>query len=233
MTESMSSRKTRLRRHELEVYLPDTRGVSISRWGKGNLKLGSNVFTYSKLPGRPEDGGTCPGAGECLDYCYSLRIRSSTPLVWQVYRNNTDNGPSLPLLPDEAALVRLHVTGDFDTVPYIIAWITLIADHPQVQFWGYTRSWRVPELLEALEKLRTLPNIQLLASIDRTSQDLPPATWRRAYVAALGFTPERINTVVRGRMAYVCPEELGRKPDCEHCGYCIRGKHGDVVFLQH
>lgn len=230
---SISDRKVQARRRELEVYLPDTRGVSISRWGKGNLKLGPNVFTYSKLPGRPEDGGTCPGAGECLEYCYSLRIRATTPLVWQVYRMNTDNGPSLPILPDEAALVRLHVTGDFDTVPYIEAWIKLIAEHPQVRFWGYTRSWRVPLLRPVLERLRALPNVQLFASIDRTSQDAPSAIWRRAYVALPGFEPERSNAIVRGRMAYICPEELGRKPNCETCNYCILGKHGDVIFLQH
>jgi hypothetical protein len=230
---SISDCKIKARRCELEVFLPDTRGAFISRWGRGNLKIGPNVFTYSKLPGRPEDGGTCPGARECLEYCYSLRIRATTPLVWQVYKENTLNGPSLPSLPGEAALVRLHVTGDFDTVAYIEAWIALVKKHPDVYFWAYTRSWRVPSLLPALERLRALPNIQLFASIDRTGQDLPPATWRRAYVLPPGPMSEASYVLARGRLAYVCPEEQGRKPNCESCLYCVRGRKGDVAFVQH
>lgn len=230
---STSARKVRLRRNELEVFLPDTRGVFISRWTKGNLKLGPSVYCYSRLPGRPEDGGTCPGAKECLEYCYSLRIRATTPLVWRVYKENTLNGPSLPSLPDEADLVRIHVTGDFDTIPYIESWIKLIKEHPDAAFWSYTRSWRVPELLPALERLRAYRNVQLFASMDRTSEDLPPPSWRRAYVAAPGLILKNLNPIVRGRRAYVCPEEINRKASCEECGYCWAGRKHAVVFLQH
>lgn len=37
--------------HPLTVYLPDTRGVVVSPFGRGNLKIGPGVYTYSRLPG--------------------------------------------------------------------------------------------------------------------------------------------------------------------------------------
>lgn len=72
--------------HPLTVYLPDTRGVQLSRYGMGNLKIGLGVFTYSKLPGSPveiaigactsdqfasfNNQGTCPGSTpECRAIC--------------------------------------------------------------------------------------------------------------------------------------------------------------------
>lgn len=39
----------------LTVYIPDTRGVVLSRYGLGNLKIGPGVHTYSRLPGSPDD----------------------------------------------------------------------------------------------------------------------------------------------------------------------------------
>ena len=98
--------KVDLRKKELEVFLPDTRGVW-SRWGKGNLKLGPNVYTYSMLPGRePLHGGTCPGSSpECLSICYAFKIRA-TPLVWTIYTENTRLGSVLPALPPEETPLR-------------------------------------------------------------------------------------------------------------------------------
>jgi hypothetical protein len=252
---SRTKGKVEAAKRELIVHLPDTRGVTISRWGKGNTKLGMDgVYTFSRLPGRI--GGTCPGATpECQDICYAMRV-IKTPPVWDMWAKNSAFGRELenandPLPPD-AKIVRIHVSGDFDSANYVDEWYYLAKARPDVRFFGYTRSWRVPKLLGALEQLRALPNVQLFASMDKSMDELPPLGWRRAWleddpratkraIREPGPAGQNEGVYVAGLFdsdeldssAYICPEETGRKANCQDCDYCIRGRHGDVIFLLH
>lgn len=263
------NKKLKDAQHALTIRLPDTRGVIISRWGTGNEKLGTDgVYTYSRLPGSPDGRfaaasykagfapntsiGTCPGSTEaCETICYAKRVVNTA--VWDVWKRNSDS-ETLPWeddpLPADAKIVRIHVSGDFTTQSYIEAWIALATRRSEVLFFGYTRSWNVPQLLPGLERFRALPNVQLFASMDG-DMELPPEGWRRAWLeddirAISGggpgdeqglefFLGEGIHNfkAVDGEPVYVCPEETGRKPNCQACGYCIRGTSGDVVFLVH
>lgn len=259
--------KVEAAQHELTVYLPDTRGVTISRWGRGNTKIGMDgVYTYSRLPGRPDgefeahaqakgfapgtSTGTCPGSSiECESICYAKRV-ISTPPVWDIWRINSETdrlpGDEDPL-PDDAKLVRIHVSGDFNSVEYVEEWIRLADSRPEVNFFGYTRSWRVLELLEPLERFRALSNVQLFASMDTSIEELPPQGWRRAWIEndsrcnleGVDMQEEaNSNTLTlepdgQDGVGYVCPEEMGRKPNCQSCMYCVTGQRGDVVFLLH
>jgi len=262
IVETPSAEKVRVRGKELEVMLPDTRGVTFSRYGLGNLKLGPNVYTYSRLPGLPmPHGGTCPGASpECLSICYAFRI---TDPVRQVYEMNTATD-EVPPLPDGAKIVRWHVSGDFNSEAYIFNWIKIVKQHPETKFFGYTRSWRILSLSPALERLRGLSNVQLFASMDTSIEELPPKSWRRSWLntdkrasrggffdltrqVATKFGVARSSSYMPpadgmsghtmrtfdSAVNYLCPEETGRKPNCEACGYCISGKKGDVTFIVH
>jgi hypothetical protein len=93
-----------------------------------------------------------------------------------------NGGVDVPPIPEDARLLRLHVSGDFDTVDYINTWIARLTQRADVTMWCYTRSWRVPELLPALERLRALPNVQMFASMDVSTPELPPKGWRRAWI---------------------------------------------------
>lgn len=257
----------------LTIYLPDTRGVQISRFGKGNAKIGAAVHTYSRLPGLPRKQalgagyadefvavvldryqGTCPGAtDECQAICYAARPVAERGPVAKIWHLNSIS-EDVPLeLPPDCTLLRIHVSGDFTSTQYINNWRRVLEAHPQVTAWAYTRSWRVPSLLPALEALRALPNVQLFASMDSSTLELPPEGWRRAWIdrdLRLSQTPfdgdadgssrnqlvwasaEDRWTDPIGR-SYVCPEETGHKRNCEECGYCFEGKQHDVTFLKH
>ncbi len=202
---------------ELTYHVVDDRRAIRSPWGKGNPKIGAGIYTYSRLPGKR---GTCPGATEeCERLCYSMRFQNNPPL-WQWMIENTVR-QDVPPLPVDAKVVRIHVSGDFDTPEYVCAWIAACKGRPDVLFWAPTRSWRVSYLRPRLEELRALPNVQLFASMDAESPEGPPDGWR---VAWLDMDPGD---------ALVCPEEAGKKDNCEACGYCFRGKRGDVVFPIH
>lgn len=192
--------------------------------GKGNDKIGKNVYTFSTTPGTPESGGTCPGASDwCLAHCYADRLTRypSTSKRWGENLLAVDAG-MMPEIPAKATEFRIHVAGDFDDVAYIHAWRFLAQSRPDVMFWAYTRSWRVNELLPALEKLRALTNVQLFASMDGSILELPPEGWRVAYID----NDERFK-------GYQCPEQTGRKASCSECGYCFKGQRGNVNFKTH
>lgn len=243
------------------VYLPDTRGVELSRYGSGNRKIGFGVFTYSRFAGKVT--GTCPGSSqECEAICYAKRISG---VVRDIYERNLGN--DVPPIPAECQVLRIHISGDFNTPEYVQAWIARLKERPDVTCWAYTRSWRVPELLPHLEELRALPNVQLFASMDPTITELPPVGWRRAWIRRdvphegwpiedrlsphddrVGKTVHNLTATVERMLvdtpalqgstfertpALVCPEETGRKSDCLACGYCFEGKRNDVVFLEH
>ena len=223
----------------LTVFLPDTRGVEISRFGRGNLKIGAGVYTYSRLPGY--DGlGTCPGSSdECEAICYAKRVAGPVKDVW---RGNGED--DVPPIPGDCRLLRIHVSGDFDTKQYVANWIVRLLDRPDVTCWAYTRSWRVPELLPALEGLRALPHVELFASMDSSIEEIPPAGWRIAWIdgdwRADWCPPESVfrctdrnRFTIRLTPTLVCPEETGHKRDCEACRYCFDGRRGDVTFLRH
>lgn len=207
---------------ELTYYVVDDRRAIRSPWGRGNSKIGPRIYTYSRLPGR-YGIGTCPGSTRlCESVCYSLRFQDNLPL-WEWMRENTYR-TGLPPLPSDAKVIRIHVSGDFDTKEYIEAWDRLCCENPKVQFFGYTRSWRIPELLHWLELLKSYANVELFASMDESTPETPPGGWRVAWLGA--HTAPLEGTLW-------CPEEDGTKPNCEACGYCFRGKRGDVLFPIH
>lgn len=242
------------KKRQLTVYLPDTRGVTISPFGIGNLKIGLGVHTYSRLPGFPRfpalglvgeanPNGTCPGATiECLEICYARRPVVENGPVYAMWRKNSETEDVPAELPPDCKVIRLHISGDFTSVHYIESWIDRLTKNPNVKMWAYTRSWRVPELLKALEQLRALPNVQLFASVDSSTPDAEFELikgWRRSWIdgdprqntSPVSFLKNR--TTFDGARSLVCPEETGDKTNCEECRYCFDGKRNDVTFLKH
>jgi hypothetical protein len=158
-------------------------------------------------------------------------------------------------LPPDCTLLRIHVSGDFTSECYILGWRDLIARNPDVKVWAYTRSWRVPALLPALEALRALPNVQIFASMDKSTMEMPPEGWRRAWIdgdprASRWYSHNEMDATGREvvhklirternritedcQRTYICPEETGHKANCEECRYCFDGERNDVTFLQH
>jgi hypothetical protein len=233
---------------KLVIYTPDTRGVTVSPYGKGNMKIGLECFTFSRLPGLPTalalgeekktfplHHGTCPGATEeCLSICYARRPVEEQGAVYEMWTRNS-NTEYVPPIPDECKYLRIHVSGDFSSVEYIQNWIHRLTERPDVKAWAYTRSWRVPEFARALKDLHDLPNIQLFASMDPSTRELPPAGWRRAWIEGdhrlhprTEYTQRAITTP-----SLICPEETKRRANCIECGYCLIGNKSDVTFIRH
>jgi hypothetical protein len=202
---------------------------------RGNVKTGTSGTLFSTvLIWNLPSVATCPGASPwCLTGCYTADERADVFPVstwrsnWGAFFSAPDRLASAILrqldtaTPDVA--VRIHSSGDFFSVDYVEWWNSIVRARPAVSFWAYTRSWAVPALREALEKLRSESNVQLFASWD-DSMPLPPNEWRLALV-------DRAMTSRTGHLS--CPEEQPNGPQCASCGFCISPDERDVLFHLH
>jgi hypothetical protein len=114
----------------------------------GNSKL--PFVSFSTIP-----GATCPGAGDCLDFCYSFKAwRYPTAFFRQLqnfYLMNSKKGrdiiasefKSLKLKKGKSFLnLRLYVDGDFRNVNDLTFWMNLLFLRPEIKAYGYSKSWK-------------------------------------------------------------------------------------------
>ena len=135
---------------------------------KGNSKL--PFYSWSTLP-----AVTCPGAGDCLNWCYSFTSwRYPAAFARQIQNSilinlaeekyySTDFNPAYNIietaflnLPDDVVL-RLYVDGDFSNWKTIRFWFTALTLRPDVDAYGYSKSWA--DILEyfTMSELNGLP----------------------------------------------------------------------------
>lgn len=106
---------------------------------KGNSKL--PFYSFSVLP-----GVSCPGAGECLQFCYSpkawrypaafFRQLQNTVLMRFNFREIMKETLRIP----EGSTVRLYVDGDFSNESDVNNWFHCMSEFPELQFYGYSKS---------------------------------------------------------------------------------------------
>lgn len=114
---------------------------------KGNSKLPSFV-AFSSLP-----GATCPGAGDCLQFCYSFKAWR-TPVAFGRQAMNAyilRFKPQLIVSALDALMLkkkfadgftlRLYVDGDFSSVSDFALWQGILAERPNIAAYGYSKSF--------------------------------------------------------------------------------------------
>lgn len=131
-------------------------------FGKGNAKLDKAIITFS-LPA----GYTCPGAMQCLaranrqtgaitdgvDATFRCFAASAEAVYRNVRESRWANFEALKglsregmaelinaSLPAKTTIVRIHVSGDFFSEAYFLAWCDVAKANPSVRFYAYTKS---------------------------------------------------------------------------------------------
>lgn len=132
-------------------------------FGNGNAKLSTAIATFS-LPA----GHSCPFAKDCLSKASRLsglitdgpncRFRcfaaSQEAIYSNVRRSRWDNFEALKKLgsvekmmqriqdslPKGYTYVRVHVSGDFWSEKYFLAWLNVALNNPLTIFYGYTKA---------------------------------------------------------------------------------------------
>lgn len=120
---------------------------AFSIFAKGNMKL--PFYSFSELP-----GFTCPGAGDCLSFCYSYRAwrypaafcrQLQNTLLMQNNRKFVADAFNAikPAKGQDTVTIRLYVDGDFSNMATFAFWQRLIAAKPETNVYGYSKSWQL------------------------------------------------------------------------------------------
>lgn len=160
------------------------------KFGRGNAKLGKNVWTFS-LPA----GHACPFAHLCLSKadketgkikdgphtefrCFSASTEAVFPSVRRQRWHNFEQLRGLTMermysliflsLPKKAKIVRIHVSGDFFSLAYFLAWCRVARENPDILFYAYTKS--LAHWVKCMADIP--PNLVLTASRGGTQDDL-------------------------------------------------------------
>lgn len=90
---------------------------------------------------------TCPGAGDCVKYCYSLKAwRYPAAFIRQVQNTIAMRFDRRLIVEEFKALpsgitLRLYVDGDFDSPQTVLFWFNLLHQRPDINAYGYSKSW--------------------------------------------------------------------------------------------
>ncbi len=209
-----------------------------------NTKLGPLIHGWSIPAGRE---WACPGEScLCRVRCYAKKGFFRMSNVKDVHIRNFQFSQSADfvdwmihaLAASFVRVLRVHVSGDFYDVNYVRKWLQIVQQSPRQQFFAYTRSWRIDEMLPELVKLGAEPNFQLWWSIDLETGPAPLIRGvRRAYMAISDVdaehAPDDCDLVFRDRSGtvmkkangmQVCPPENGvttqTRITCSKCGIC-------------
>ena len=211
-----------------------------------NHKLG-NIWNIS-LPAVETCGGLSAACAGPDGKCYVLKIYKRRPNVLKAHQNTyvgileaLENGDilELPTKVKDGDVFRLHVAGDFFDSAYVYAWMRLMINNPNIQFFAYTRSWRMAEMVAPLHELAELPNMTLLLSVDRDTGYPNADDWngfRTAFMMVddddaylvepdthVVFRDNRYAILKQVNGNLVCPTENGiTKTTCEKCKWCFK-----------
>lgn len=200
-----------------------------------------HLNTFSLAVGRPEDGGTCPGAtagcGGCLKVCYAANLRKRYKNYAKVEDDNT--GLLIGKTEDEMVEVlhntvqkwllnggstkpyfRIHTGGDIFSETYAHAWRRTIEMNSCVTFWIYTRS------LFAVPILKDCKNLTIMLSCDPVNEKAVTETYNAKYKdcknIAVAHMGENFPSSVDDRAILVCPEVTGKIKNTKETGACLR-----------
>jgi hypothetical protein len=198
---------------------------------------------------------SCPGATSvCESVCYAGKLEKVFPTVkknllhnWELLKD-ADHDTIEALLEDMIAdfkadcvkreapmLFRIHWDGDFFNDTYTFAWKHVILNHPDIQFWVYTR------VKSAAVMLKGIDNLSLYFSADsenvKTAVDLKINSGvRMAYLAKNFAIGQADVKEMIGKPAAKCPENNKQIPlistngsACVSCSLCVYSK-SDIIF---
>ena len=197
---------------------------------------------------------SCPGETSiCSKVCYAGKlervykgVRATLVHNWDLLKNA--DGPTMVNLINEMIedfkqdcdkrnakkLFRIHWDGDFFNDTYTHAWKTVINNHPDIQFWVYTRVSNAATILKGID------NLSLYFSTDgdnrETAKVLSGEGIKLAYLSTTFDLGRQDMLELVGKSGVKCPENNKKIPliskqgsACVTCGQCVYERN-DILF---
>jgi hypothetical protein len=131
--------------HKLAAFIRDDvpQFTVFARDGNGKLPF----LAWSSLPGV----GFCPGAGDCLSWCYSFKAWRYPAAFSRQAQNawlldNASGRREILAALDQFKVTgpldfRLYVDGDFTSVEHVAFWFDALRSRPWLAAYGYSKSF--------------------------------------------------------------------------------------------
>jgi len=168
-----------------------------------------------------EERATCPRDCFHWDDCFGNNM---------AFAHRLEHGPDLEARIKEeikelcatyrGVIVRLHVLGDFYSVPYVKLWDDLLVRHENLAAWGYTAH-------KAHQGIGLMINLTQQKHGERFSI-------RHSNDALNVFSANslELEKPVSG-VSFVCPEQTGDTKSCATCALCWSAPDRRVLFATH
>jgi hypothetical protein len=198
--------------------------------GRGNKKIATTVGIFD-LPVMT----TCPGAGDCIHYCYAMKAEwwgRGRPTLKRRIENLTETYKTTfvadmvrRIKEDEIRIFRPQESGDFLDQPYVDKWIEIAEECPETTFYAYTKSLHL--------NLSHFPSNFTLIFSKGGKYDKKIRMSRHNYARV-----DEINDKTIGKGEFVCPEvrSSGKRTEkyCAYnCNYCLTSKGYGVLSNRH
>ena len=214
----------------------------------GNVKL--PFLSFSSLP-----GVTCPGAAECLDYCYSFKawrypaaffrqvqntiLMSNFPLIEEALKNTLylKNGNLRKAFQDMNKIdFRLYVDGDFSSTTDLKNWMQLLENNPKINAYGYSKSLNL--FLQLHDQGYKFPSNYVLnlsngGKFDSLRHILKDLYFVRGNFTAVKGSKKDIRKQFTNKI-FVCPGKCGTCTNIGHaCGNLSKFNNIEIVIPVH
>jgi hypothetical protein len=196
--------------------------------GQNDPKVGGMVLKgkwkgFPIYTGTLEERATCPTNCEHWRSCYGNKMNQSHRLAHgpKLEARLVEELRELARKHPEGFVVRLHVLGDFYSVPYVQLWGKMLGQIPQLHIFGYTAR-HDPEIGGALRKLvkKHWPRFAIRFSNADDWRNVPATiTIEHPYGKPADAT-------------IICPEQVGRTESCSTCALCWATTKR-IAFLHH
>lgn len=197
--------------------------------GAHSSKIGG-VVLKGRWKGMPlytltlEERATCPTSCGHWRSCFGNKMHHAHRMSHRHPRFGSmlvENVQRLGLEHPGGFVVRLHVLGDFFSVPYVALWESLLNTVLPLRVFGYSARWNVAD--------------------DPVAAALVPLVIRRWERFAIRFSDAPVDECATVSIehpvqlpddAVLCPEQAGRTESCSTCAFCWQSRRR-VAFVQH
>lgn len=208
----------------------------------GNSKL--PFLSFSNLPVI-----NCVGAGDCINYCYSLKAWRY-PAAFFRQLQNTILMNEFDIIESELKKVitsnkfknvpkidfRLYVDGDFNTTEHLTNWMQLLKNNPRVNAYGYSKSLNVfQDLINSNYEFPTnyVLNLSNGGKFDYLKPILQKESFVRGNFTAVRGTKKTIRKQFKKKV-FLCPGLCGTCTSIGHaCGNNETFKNMEIIIPIH